>query len=88
MLRNLTIWCLALVVLVFFFWWGRLNPVASLLVISLSPLPVYLVGRRQGNLAALLLVLAVSLLIFSLRPGLAIIVEYLGYGELLLMGFC
>jgi hypothetical protein len=85
--RNFTIWCLALVVLVLFFWWGRLNPVASLLVISLSPLPVYLVGRRLGNLAALFLVLAVSLLIFSLKPGLAIIIDYLEFGELLLMGF-
>ncbi|OGP70849.1 MAG: hypothetical protein A2Z73_03355 [Deltaproteobacteria bacterium RBG_13_60_28] len=87
MVRNFAIWCLALVVLLLFFWWGRLSPVASLLVISLSPLPVYLVGRRLGNLAALFLVLAVSLLIFSLKPGLAMVVDYLGFGELLLMGF-
>jgi uncharacterized protein YybS (DUF2232 family) len=84
--RNFTVWCLALVALLFFFWWGRLSPVASLMVISLSPLPVYLVGRRLGNLAALFLVLAVSLLIFSLKPGLAIIIDYMEYGELLLMG--
>lgn len=87
MVRSFVIWCFCLAVLLVSFVWGRQSPVVYLFTISLTPLPVYLVGRRLGNLAALLLALTVSLLIFSLKPGLAIIGEYLGFGELLLMGF-
>jgi len=85
--RNLIIWFFCLVVLLVSFVWGRQNPIVYLFTVSLTPLPVYLVGRRLGNLAALLLALTVSALIFARQPGLAIIVEYLGFGELLLMGF-
>lgn len=85
--RNLLIWCLCLTTLLLFYGLGRLNPIANLFTVSLTPLPVYLAGRRLGIGAALLLALAVFLLIFSLKPGLAIVVEHLGFGELLLMGF-
>jgi len=85
--RNLSIWCLCLAALLVSFVWGRQNPIVYLFTISLTPLPVYLVGRRLGNLAALSLALVVSLVIFSLKPGLALVGEYLGFGELLLMGF-
>lgn len=87
MVRNLVIWFFCLVILVVSFTWGRQSPVVYLLSVSLTPLPVYLVGRRLGNLAALLLALAVFLLVFAIQPGLAIIIEFLGFGELLLMGF-
>ena len=87
MVRNLIIWCFCLTILAGSFAWGRQSPVVYLLSVSLTPLPVYLVGRRLGNLAALLLALAVSLLVFAIQPGLAIIIEFLGFGELLLMGF-
>ena len=87
MVRNLVVWCFCLVALLVSFVWGRQSPIVYLFTVTLTPLPVYLVGRRLGNLAALLLALAVSLMIFSLKPGLAIIGEYLGFGELLLMGF-
>ena len=87
MVRNLLIWCFCLAALVLFLVGGRQSPIVNLFAISLTPLPVYLAGRRLGNVAALLLALAVSLLIFSLKPGLAIIGEYWGFGELLLMGF-
>jgi uncharacterized protein YybS (DUF2232 family) len=85
--RNLTIWFLCLGSLLLFFFWGRLNPVVSLFTVSLAPLPVYLADRRLGFPGGLLLVLAVSLLIFCWRPGLEVITENLGFGELLLMGF-
>jgi len=84
--RNLTIWCLCLGTLLLMFVWGRLNPIVYLFTASLTPLPVYLAGRRLGALAALLLALAVSLLIFSWRPGLEIVTKNLEFGGLLLMG--
>jgi uncharacterized protein YybS (DUF2232 family) len=84
--RNFVIWGFCLAALLVFFVGGRQSPIINLFAVSLTPLPVYLAGRRLGNLAALLLALAVSLLIFSLKPGLAIIGEYWGFGELLLMG--
>ncbi|MHB8069477.1 MAG: DUF2232 domain-containing protein [Desulfobaccales bacterium] len=87
MIRNLVIWFFCLTILVVSFAWGRQSPIVYLLSVSLTPLPVYLVGRRLGNLAALLLALTVFLLVFARQPGLAIIVEFLGFGELLLMGF-
>lgn len=87
MVRNFTIWCLCLGSLLLFYVGGRLNPVVYLFSVSLTPLPVYLAGRRLGPLAALLLALAVSLLIFSWKPGLETVSENLGFGELLLMGF-
>lgn len=84
--RNLVIWCLCLASLLLVFVWGRLNPVVQLFTVSLTPLPVYLAGRRLGPLAALLLALAACLLIFSWKPGLETVTANLGFGELLLMG--
>jgi uncharacterized protein YybS (DUF2232 family) len=84
--RNFIIWCFCLATLLVFLVGGRQSPIVNLFAISLTPLPVYLAGRRLGNSAALLLALAVSLLVFSLKPGLATIGEYLGFAELLLMG--
>lgn len=87
MVRNLAIWCLCLGSLMVFFVWGRLNPIVYLFTVSLTPLPVYLAGRRLGSLAALLLAVAVSLLVFSWKPALETVTANLGFGELLLMGF-
>jgi uncharacterized protein YybS (DUF2232 family) len=70
-----------------FFVWGRLNPIVYLFTVSLTPLPVYLAGRRLGSLAALFLVLAVFLLVFSWKPGLEIVIGNLEFGGFLLMGF-
>ncbi|MEW6657800.1 MAG: DUF2232 domain-containing protein [Thermodesulfobacteriota bacterium] len=86
MARTFIIWCFCLAALLVFMVGGRQSPIVNLFAISLTPLPVYLAGRRLGNLAALLLALAVSLLVFSLKPGLATMGEYLGFAELLLMG--
>lgn len=87
MTRNLLVWLLCLAALLVFYGLGRLNPVANLFTVSLSPLPVYLAGRRLGHQAAFFAGLAAFLLACSLKPGLATVVEHLGWGELLLMGF-
>jgi uncharacterized protein YybS (DUF2232 family) len=50
------------------------------------PLPVLLAGWRLGARAALLLALAAALLVFSLKPGLDVVLENLGAGQLLFMG--
>ncbi len=86
MARNILIWCFCLAALLVFLVGGRQSPIVNLFAISLTPLPVYLAGRRLGILAALLLALAVSLLVFSLKPALATMGEYWGFAELLLMG--
>lgn len=87
MVRNLAIWCLCLGSLLLFFFWGRQNPIVYLFTVSLTPLPVYLAGRRLGSLAALLLALAVFLLVYSWKPGLEIVTESWEFGGFLLMGF-
>jgi hypothetical protein len=60
--------------------------VVFLLSAVLLPLPVLLVGWRLGSGGALLLALTTALCIFSLKPGLAVVLENLGLGEMLLMG--
>jgi len=84
--RGLLIWLLCLGVLLLFFMGGQLNPVAYLVAGVVLPLPVLLAGWRLGVRAALLLALAAALCVFSLKPGLAVILENLGAGQLLLMG--
>ena len=84
--RKFAVWGLCLWSLLLFFAWGRQNPVVYLFTVSLTPLPVYLAGRRLGFPAALLLVLAVCLAIYAWKPGLEIVTENLEFGQLLLMG--
>lgn len=84
--RGLFVWFLCLALLLLAFVAGQVNPLAFLLAGVLLPLPVLLAGARLGSRAALLLVLATGLGVFSLKPGLQVILENLGFAELLLMG--
>jgi len=84
--RNAGIWCLCLGTLLLFFIGGCLNPIVSLFTVSLTPLPVYLAGRRLGSPAAFLLVLAAFLLMVFWQPDLEIVTKNLGFVELLLLG--
>jgi uncharacterized protein YybS (DUF2232 family) len=84
--RGLLIWVLCLGILWLAYVGGQVHPVAFLLAGVLLPLPVLWVGWRLGSGAALLLALATVLVIFLLKPGWSVILENLGFGELLLMG--
>lgn len=84
--QGLLIWFFCLGVLWLAFVGGQAHPLTFLLAGVLLPLPVLLVGGRLGWGAALLLALTAALGIFLLKPGLAVILENLGFGELLLMG--
>ncbi len=84
--RGLLFWFLSLGLLLLAYVGGQISPPVFLLAGLLLPLPVLLVGGRLGTWAALLLALATALGIFLLKPGLTVILENLGFGELLLMG--
>jgi len=84
--RGHLVWLLCLGALVLAFVGGQVSPVTYLMVGVLAPLPVLLVGRRCGTMAALGLALAAALTIFSLRPSLETITAHLGFGQLLLLG--
>lgn len=84
--RGLLFWFLCLGLLLLAYVGGQVSPPVFLLAGLLLPLPVLLVGGRLGTWAALLLALATALGIFLLKPGLTVILENLGFGELLLMG--
>ncbi len=84
--RGFRIWFLCLGALLLLYLGGHLNPLGFVLAGVLIPLPVLLVGWRLGERVALLLAVAAALVIFSLKPGWAIITQNLGFGELLLMG--
>lgn len=84
--RGLLFWFLCLGLLLLAYVGGQVSPPVFLLAGLLLPLPVLLVGWRLGTRAAVLLALAAVLGIISLKPGLAVILENLGFGELLLMG--
>lgn len=84
--RGLLAWFLCLGVLLLAYLGAQIEPIVYVLTGVLLPLPVLLVGRRFGGRAALLLALATALFIFSLKPGLDIILTNLGFGSLLLMG--
>jgi len=84
--RGLFLWFLCLGLLLLAYVGGQVSPAVFLLAGLLLPLPVLLVGCRLGARAAWLLALAAALGMFCLKPGLTIILENLGFGELLLMG--
>ncbi len=84
--RGLSVWLACLAVLLLLFFGARFNPVVFLLAGILAPLPVVVAGWRLGGRGALLLALVTALGIFSLKPGLEIIWENLGFESLLLMG--
>ncbi|MFZ5453178.1 MAG: DUF2232 domain-containing protein [Thermodesulfobacteriota bacterium] len=86
MVRIVGIWCLCLGTLLLFFIGGRLNPIVSLFTVSLTPLPIYLAGRRLGSPAAFLLVLAAFLSMVYWQPDLETVTKNLGVLELLLLG--
>ena len=84
--RMFGTWCLCLGTVWLFFIGGRLNPIVSLFTVSLTPLPVYLAGRRLGSLAGCLLVLAAFLLLGNWHHDLETVVKNLGFVELLVLG--
>jgi uncharacterized protein YybS (DUF2232 family) len=84
--RDLLIWLTCLAALLLLYVGAQFNPVAFLLAGILTPLPVLVAGRRLGSRSALLLAAITALGIFSLKPGLEIIWENLGFEGLLLMG--
>jgi uncharacterized protein YybS (DUF2232 family) len=65
---------------------AQVNPLAYLLVGVLTPLPVLLVGRRSGELAALAMALVAVVLILCLYPALETFWQNLGFLNLLAMG--
>ena len=84
--RGFLTWSLCLVALLLLYFGGLFNPLIYLAAGALAPLPVILAGWRLGERAAVLLALAAALVIFSLKPGLEIILANLAFGNLLFMG--
>jgi hypothetical protein len=84
--RGLFSWLLCLVALLCGFLGAQVNPLASLVVGVLTPLPVLLIGRRWGWSRALGLALSVLVVIFSLNPAPETIWHNLGFVNLLFMG--
>jgi uncharacterized protein YybS (DUF2232 family) len=84
--RGFLTWSLCLGALLLLYFGGQVNPVVYLVAGVLAPLPVILAGWRLGWGAAVLLALAAALCVFFLKPGLPVILDNLGFGNLLLMG--
>ena len=84
--RGLVIWFLCLVALLVGFLGARVNPLVYLAAGVLAPLPVLIIGRRSGELAAVAVALAGVAVIFSLHPAAETIWQNLGFLNLLLMG--
>jgi hypothetical protein len=84
--RGLFSWLLCLVVLLGGFLGAQMDPLASLVVGVLAPLPLLLIGRQWGWPRALGLALSVIAVIFSLHPALDTILHNLGFFTLLAMG--
>lgn len=85
--RRPAVWLLGLAALAALYFLGQLHPMTYLLMGIWLPLPIVLVGWRQGEQAALLLVLAALLGLFAGRPTAAGILDHLSVAELLLLGF-
>ncbi len=83
---RLGIWLFCLVALLVLILFGHVNPLAYLLLGTWLPLPLLLVGWRLGTGAAVLLALAGVLAVFALNPGLAVLLDNLGLGMILLLG--
>ncbi len=79
------IWSYGLVALFVLILFGRGSPMATLLLGTWLPLPLLLVGWRQGTWAAVLLALAAARLVFALNPGVAVFQDNLGLWMILLM---
>ncbi|MDO9070720.1 MAG: DUF2232 domain-containing protein [Deltaproteobacteria bacterium] len=84
--RGLVIWFLCLGALLVGFLGAQVNPLVFLAAGVLAPLPVLVIGRRSGELAALAVALAGAAIIFCLHPVLETIWQNLGFLNLLLMG--
>ena len=84
--RGFVIWFLCLVALLVGFLGAQVNPLVYLVAGVLAPLPVLIIGRRSGELAAGALAVAGAVIIFSLHPALETIWQNLGFLNLLLMG--
>ena len=84
--RGLAICCLCLGALLIGFLGARINPLVYLMVGVLAPLPVLVIARRSGELAALAVALAAAVVIFCFAPALETLWQNLGFFNLLLMG--
>jgi uncharacterized protein YybS (DUF2232 family) len=84
--RGFVILFLCLVALLVGFLGAQVNPLVYLVAGVLAPLPVLIIGRRSGELAAGALAVAGAVIIFSLHPALETIWQNLGFLNLLLMG--
>ncbi len=83
---RLSIWLLGLASLSLLFIAGQLHPFAYLALGTWLPLPVFLVGWRLGDRAALGLAVVAALLLVATQPTLKGLLDNLSFGELLLMG--
>jgi uncharacterized protein YybS (DUF2232 family) len=84
--RGLSVWFLCLGALLAGFVGAQVNPLAYVLVGTLTPLPVLVAGWRSGAVAAAVLALMVMVLIFCLHPALDTFWQNLGFLNLLAMG--
>lgn len=80
------VWGCALVALVALVLVGRTSALATLFLGTWVPLPLLIVGWRQGTGPAALVAAACALVILALNPGLAVFQEELGLWLLLLLG--
>jgi len=80
------LWSYGLVALLALILFGRMSPVASLLLGTWLPLPLLLVGWRLGTGGAALLALAGAVFVVGLNPEVSVFQDNLGMWLILLMG--
>lgn len=80
------VWGCALVALVAFILAGRTSAMATLFLGTWVPLPLLIVGWRQGTGPAALVAVAGALVVLALNPGLTVFQDDLGLWLLLLLG--
>jgi hypothetical protein len=79
-------WCCGLVALWALILFGRVSPMASLLLGTWLPLPLLLVGWRLGTGGAALLGAAGAAFVLAMNPGAAVFLDNLGLWMILLLG--
>jgi len=80
------LWSCGLVALVALILFGRVTPMASLLLGTWLPLPLLFVGWRLGPGGAALLALAGAVFVFAMNPGVVVFQDNLGLWMIMLMG--
>ncbi|MEW6388227.1 MAG: DUF2232 domain-containing protein [Thermodesulfobacteriota bacterium] len=85
--NRLFLWILGLGALLLFLLLRQSHFLIYMAAVTLLPLPILLIGWRLGERAALVLTLGFTVLIFFFRPGQSGLLENVGLGELLLIGF-